>query len=716
VDYSGYFVIEKLIGDWDENTLTADMAPEGEYFQTISISEGDAGKFIFVDITEIVDSWINDPEANFGIALVPNNISASFDSKENPQTSHPAEIEIIFETIHGLTGPSGADGQDGINCWDLNGNSVCDISSEDVNTDNNCDVLDCQGPAGPQGAQGVKGETGAQGPIGQIGPEGPAGSPGEPVEFTPPTISHNAPPVISTPTAYLPISISIVDDTELGYYMMQNPGHPSMDKTVLVDPDLYTINTEIDLPLSEGTNVLKVAAIDVEGNMGKKIIEINYSPPITAAATCNEPYIIQAGSYNFDLTSRENNISLWDYGCTGGITSPLHSSDVINAIPLTAGSYLEVSYQSDGDSVIYLVSECSSSLSSCLVGSNNTSTGELESLVYFAENDQTVYLVLDDSETYSTATLGNLTVGVTQIDDQDGDGYYPLSIGGEDCNDNDSSINPQATEIWYDGVDQNCDGLDDYDQDQDGYPLGPDCDDQNFYVNPNMTEQCSDGIDNDCDGTVDNTDCAMIYTCGSPLIVETGTYSFDLTVAPSLINLSSDGCTGYSTAGPEEVTRIDLTAGSYLEVSYQSDGDAAIYLVSDCSAASDTCLIGADEAIGGGEESLVYTASVNETVYLVLDEFSSTSTATTGNLSVNITQIEDQDGDGYFPVSVGGQDCNDSDPDINPQATEIWYDGVDQNCDGLDDYDQDQDGFIVDQDCDDQNFYVNPNMTEQCSD
>ena len=32
------------------------------------------------------------------------------------------------------------------------------------------------------------------------------------------------------------------------------------------------------------------------------------------------------------------------------------------------------------------------------------------------------------------------------------------------------------------------------------------------------------------------------------------------------------------------------------------------------------------------------------------------------------------------------------DPAIKPGATEIWYDGVDQNCNGDDDFDQDGDG------------------------
>ena len=53
----------------------------------------------------------------------------------------------------------------------------------------------------------------------------------------------------------------------------------------------------------------------------------------------------------------------------------------------------------------------------------------------------------------------------------------------------------------------------------------------------------------------------------------------------------------------------------------------------------------------------------------------------------------DADGDLYISQQFGGEDCDDSNPDVFPGANEIPYDGIDQNCDKSNDYDVDGDGL-----------------------
>lgn len=100
--------------------------------------------------------------------------------------------------------------------------------------------------------------------------------------------------------------------------------------------------------------------------------------------------------------------------------------------------------------------------------------------------------------------------GVDGID-ADGDGYASRVSGGEDCDDTWGSVHPGADEIYHDGRNNDCDDLtNDMDEDGDGYldaqGGGDDCDDVRAEVHPGAAEVYHDGLNNDCDDLTNDAD------------------------------------------------------------------------------------------------------------------------------------------------------------------------------------------------------------------
>ncbi|MFT4979264.1 MAG: hypothetical protein ACI8S6_005174, partial [Myxococcota bacterium] len=268
----------------------------------------------------------------------------------------------------------------------------------------------------------------------------------------------------------------------------------------------------------------------------------------------------------------------------------------------------------------------------------------------------------------------------------DKDGY----IAGEDCDDSNPTISPGAEEVWYDGIDSDCLQDDDYDSDSDGYVTdehaglategvatsgelpGGDCDDKDDIISPEAADAWYDGVDSDCGGEDD--------------------YDAD-----------ADGYIDEDFGGL--VTTYAAGSGS-LPVGDCDDTNDNI-----SPAAADTWYDGIDNDCGGEDD---YDADDDGHVE---DDFQGLTT-------------EYVSGSGGLP----GGDCDDTNPFAYTGAPETDYDGLDWDCAGDDDYDGDGDGYVPDTylgqetigvsgsgelpggDCDDTDAEINPGQIEVLSD
>ena len=308
--------------------------------------------------------------------------------------------------------------------------------------------------------------------------------------------------------------------------------------------------------------------------------------------------------------------------------------------------------------------------------------------------------------------------------DQDNDGYPTQSPVGDstDCNDLNTAINPGVDEIWYDGVDQNCDNANDFDQDNDGSALNdpaPDCDDEDSARSPLLEEVWYDGIDQDCDGADDydqDGDGQQIQRVGGEDCNDQDAAIFvgAQEVWYDGIDQDCDDANDFDQDGDGFTTH---PAAPPADDDDCNDQDATVFpqqqevpndgIDQDCS--------GYDFVDADGDGFAAIHAGGDD-----CDDDNSEINRSAEEIPYDeIDQdcdgldVVDADGDGFIAVEAGGDDCDDDNSDISPAAEEIWYDGIDQDCDGANDYDQDGDQWVVQAgDCDDLDPERNPGASE----
>jgi hypothetical protein len=164
---TGAFRIHEVTDSWTEDTITAksppaiDNAPEVD-----NIPQGTVKKWISIDVTTLVQDWVNGTRINNGLSLKTDSVGLNlwFDSKENPTTSHQPQIEVVLVSV----GPKGEKGDSPTNA---------ELTS----------LIQPLIPAPIKGDKGDPGTPGMKGDKGDLGDPNPA--PGSAIAFS----SNSAP-------------------------------------------------------------------------------------------------------------------------------------------------------------------------------------------------------------------------------------------------------------------------------------------------------------------------------------------------------------------------------------------------------------------------------------------------------------------------------------------------------------------------------------------
>ena len=294
--------------------------------------------------------------------------------------------------------------------------------------------------------------------------------------------------------------------------------------------------------------------------------------------------------------------------------------------------------------------------------------------------------------------------------DADGDGLLAQSTRGPDCDDDDATVFPGATEDT--GLDS--DGFAD-DGDCDGWVDGAFSvrnrqDWWEYDVTSHTNRSATEFFDFEAatlGASVENlyADDDLLLTTGGQVLATTDVYGslpFS-TLAAEVIPANRNKLTFEFAAGVDALAFRLFDSESPLSLS-ATDASGAELLP-----APARIFHPGDDVPGGRFVGITFSPTVHSV---------SISGPTNDGYGVDDLLIawaaeSDKDADG---VSESEGDCDDTSDAISPNATEVWYDGVDQDCDGGSDFDADGDGHDSNEfggtDCDDADGSIYPGAIE----
>lgn len=325
------------------------------------------------------------------------------------------------------------------------------------------------------------------------------------------------------------------------------------------------------------------------------------------------------------------------------------------------------------------------------------------------------YYVDNDNDSYGTTVLGSFCSAPANGALVDGD-----------CNDAVATINPGAPEQC-NNIDDDCDGtIDDgvttstwyADADGDGFgnplvtvddcaqPTGyvlndDDCDDTNEDVNPDAIEVCN-SIDDDCDGTIDEDGTNIFYADndddGYGDITNTTLACFAPDGYVAVAGDCDDNNMNINPGASESCNGIDDNCNGFIDEgvlnTYYADSDGDTYGDPSVSTTGCTAPVG---YVGNDGDCDDDNSAINPAA---AEQCNNIDDNCDGNIDEGLPQntfYADADGDGFgdFNNSISTcsatapsgyttdiADCNDGNAAVNPSATEVCGNFIDDNCDG----------------------------------